>query len=146
MVHLLWFPSLVLSLSTAVFATLVQELVRRYLLLTNLGSAHTSMHVFELAWRKRAHLLSFNERSTPCTRLCIFPSFFSFTGLIAVTSNGGTTIVVANNVYIFVPLVLYLRYSLTPCFEPHSLHSTVHRVFAFRVSDRPHTLPFEQRV
>jgi hypothetical protein len=50
--------------------------------------------------------------------------FFFFTGLIAVTSNGGTIMVVAVNVYIFLPLVLYLRYSLTPYFEPHSLHST----------------------
>ena len=49
---------------------------------------------------------------------------FIFAGLIAVTANGGTLIVVAVNVYIFVPLVLYLRYSLTPYFEPHSLHST----------------------
>lgn len=49
---------------------------------------------------------------------------FFFAGLIAVTANGGTMIVVAVNVYIFVPLVLYLRYSLTPYFEPHSLHST----------------------
>jgi hypothetical protein len=49
---------------------------------------------------------------------------FFFAGIIAVTANGGTLIVVAVNVYIFVPLVLYLRYSLTPYFEPHSLHST----------------------
>lgn len=45
-------------------------------------------------------------------------------GLIAMTANAGTLIVVAVNIYIFVPLVLYLRYSLTPYFEPHSLHST----------------------
>lgn len=50
--------------------------------------------------------------------------FFFFTGLIAVTADGGIFIVVAVNVYIFMPLVLYLRYSLTPYFEPHSLHST----------------------
>ena len=50
--------------------------------------------------------------------------FFFFTGLIAVTASGGTFIVVAVNIYIFIPLVLYLRYSLTPYFEPHSLHST----------------------
>ena len=40
------------------------------------------------------------------------------------TASGGTFIVVAVNIYIFIPLVLYLRYSLTPYFEPHSLHST----------------------
>jgi hypothetical protein len=41
-----------------------------------------------------------------------------------VTAKGGTLIAVAVDVYIFVPLVLYLKYSLTPYFEPHSLHST----------------------
>ena len=50
--------------------------------------------------------------------------FFFFAGLIALTANGGTLIIVAVNVYIFIPLVLYLRYSLTPIFEPHTLHST----------------------
>jgi hypothetical protein len=50
--------------------------------------------------------------------------FLFFLGLIALTANGGVMIVVAVNLYIFLPFVLYLRYSLTPYFEPHSLYST----------------------
>jgi hypothetical protein len=50
--------------------------------------------------------------------------FFFLIGLITLTSSGNPVVVVAVNLYIAVPLVLYLRYSLMPYFHPQSLYST----------------------
>jgi hypothetical protein len=45
-------------------------------------------------------------------------------GLIAMTSGGDSLVIVAVTLYIALPLVLYVRYSLMPYFEPHSIYST----------------------
>jgi hypothetical protein len=122
--HLLWFPSLVLSLATAVFATLLQEWVRRYLLLTQPRFSPYRRARIRACMAQEGSLSQLQRTIHLLHTFLHLSVFFFFTGLIAVTSNGGTLIVVAVNVYIFVPLALYLRYSLTPYFEPHSLHST----------------------
>ena len=52
-------------------------------------------------------------------------SIFSFMlGLVMLTSNGGLLIVVAVDLYIALPLILYLKYSMMPYFYPQSLYST----------------------
>lgn len=45
-------------------------------------------------------------------------------GLIAMTSGGDSLVVVAVTLYIALPLIMYVRYSLMPYFEPHSIYST----------------------
>jgi len=122
--HLLWFPSLVLSLTTAVFATLVQEWVRRYLLLTQPRFSPYRRARIRACMAQEGSLSQLQRTIHALHTFLHLSVFLFFMGLIAVTANGGTLIVVAVNVYIFIPLVLYLRYSLTPYFEPHSLHST----------------------
>lgn len=121
---MLWFPSLVLSLATAVFATLVQEWVRRYLLLTQPRFSPYRRARIRACMAQEGSLYQLQSTIHTLHMFLHLSVFFFFTGLIAVTANGGTLIVVAVNLYIFVPLVLYLRYSITPYFEPHSLHST----------------------
>lgn len=122
--HLLWFPSLVLSLVAAVFATLVQEWVRKYLLLTQPRfSPHRRARI--RACMEQDGSLALLQRTVHTLHTFLHLSiFFFFLGLIALTASDEALIIVAVNVYIFVPLILYLRYSLLPYFHPHSLYST----------------------
>ena len=121
---MLWFPSLVLSLATVVFATLVQEWVRRYLLLTQPRLSPYRRARIRACMAQEGSLSQLQRTIHALHTFLHLSILFFFAGLIAVTANGGTMIVIAVNIYIFIPLVLYLRYSLTPYFEPHSLHST----------------------
>ena len=50
--------------------------------------------------------------------------FLFLLGLITVTSGGDSLVIVAVSLYIAIPVVLYLRYSLMPYFQPHSIYST----------------------
>lgn len=50
--------------------------------------------------------------------------FFFLIGLITLTSSGGPFVLVAVILYIALPVLLYLRFSFTPYFHPHSLFST----------------------
>lgn len=123
--HMLWFPSLVLSLVAAVFATLVQEWIRRYLVLTQPRfSPHRRARI--RACMAQEGTLAQLQRTVHTLHTFLHLSiFFFFLGLIAMTaSSGGTFIIVAVSIYIFIPLILYLRYSMMPIFEPHSLYST----------------------
>lgn len=122
--HLFWFPSLVLSLATAIFSTLVQEWVRRYLLLTQPRFSPYRRARIRACMAQEGSLFQIQRTMHTLNMFLHFSVFFFFAGIIAVTATGGTLIVVAVNLYIFVPLVLYIRYSLTPYFEPQSLHST----------------------
>jgi len=63
--------------------------------------------------------------------------FLFLLGLIAVTSSGGALIIVAVNLYIAIPLILYLKYSLMPYFHPHSLYSTPLSGFLFSLRAVP---------
>jgi hypothetical protein len=121
---LLWFPSLVLSLVAAVFATLVQEWIRRYLVLTQPRfSPHRRARI--RACMAQEGSLAQLQRTVHTLHTFLHTSiFFFFLGLIAVTATGGTVIIVAVSVYVFIPLILYLRYSMMPIFEPHSIYST----------------------
>lgn len=122
--HLLWFPSLVLSLVAAVFATLVQEWVRRYLILTQPRfSPHRRARI--RACMAEDGSLTMLERTVHTLHTFLHASIlFFFLGLIAMTAGDDTFVVVAVNIYVLTPLILYLGYTLMPYFYPHSLYST----------------------
>ena len=122
--HLLWFPSLVLSLVAAVFATLVQEWIRRYLLLTQPRFSPHRRARIRACMAQEGSLARLQRTVHTLNTFLHLSVFFFFMGLIAVTTSGDTFVVVAVSIYIFIPLVLYLTYSLIPCFDPHSLYST----------------------
>jgi hypothetical protein len=119
-----WFASLVESLATAVFATLVQEWVRRYLVLTQpvyspLKNARIRAFITE-----QGSLVTF-QRTVDSLHAILHQSIFFFLiGLITLTSGGGPFILVAVIFFITLPVLLYLRFSLIPYFHPHSLFST----------------------
>ncbi|KAH9953396.1 hypothetical protein BC827DRAFT_1146204, partial [Russula dissimulans] len=113
----LWFASLVLSLACAVFATLVQEWVRKYLLLTQPRfSPHRRARI--RACMTQEGSLVFLQRMVHSLHTFLHLSIFLFViGLIALTSSGDPLVIIAVNFYIAVPLLLYLRYSLMPYFH-----------------------------
>lgn len=121
---MLWFASLVESLSTAVFATLIQEWVRRYLVLTQpLYSSHKNARIRAFLIL-RGSLATF-QRTVNYLHGILHQSIFPFLiGLITLTSGGGPFIFVVVILYITLPVLLYLRFSWTPVFHPHSLFST----------------------
>jgi hypothetical protein len=124
MAHVFLFASLILSLSSAVFATLVQEWVRRYLLLTQPRlSPHRRARIRAFITQEGSLVVLQRMVHFLHTFLHLSILLFAF-GLIAMTSSGDSLIIVVVTVYIAIPLILYLRYSLMPYFEPHSIFST----------------------
>ena len=124
MTHILWFASLVESLATAVFATLIQEWVRRYLVMTQpLYSPLKNARIRAfITWQGSLVIL---QRTVDILHTALHQSIFFFLfGLITLTSSGAPFVLVAVILYITFPVVLYLRFSLTPYFQPHSLFST----------------------
>ena len=122
--HILWFASLVESLATAVFATLIQEWVRRYLVMTQpLYSPLKNARIRAfMTWQGSLVIL---QRTVDILHTVLHQSIFFFLfGLITLTSSGTPFVLVAVILYITFPVVLYLRFSLTPYFQPHSLFST----------------------
>ena len=122
--HAFWFASLVLSLASAVFATLVQEWVRRYILLTQTRfSPHRRARI--RAYLTQEGSLVRLQRMIESLNTFLHISIFMFLlGLITLTSGGDSVVIVTVCVYIAVPLVLYLWYSLMPFSHPHSIYST----------------------
>ena len=122
--HAFWFASLVLSLASVVFATLVQEWVRRYILLTQTRfSPHRRARI--RAYLTQEGSLVRLQRMIESLNTFLHISIFMFLlGLITLTSGGDSVVIVTVCVYIAVPLVLYLWYSLMPFSHPHSIYST----------------------
>lgn len=122
--HAFWFASLVLSLASAVFATLVQEWVRRYLVLTQPQfSPHRRARIRAFITQEGSLVVLQRMVQTLHTFLHLSILLFLL-GLIAMTSGGDSLVIVAVTLYIALPLILYVRYSLMPYFEPHSIYST----------------------
>jgi hypothetical protein len=61
--------------------------------------------------------------------------FFFLIGFTTLTSSGNLVVIVAVNLYIAVPRILYLRYSLMPFFHPQSLYSTPLSGFLLSLND-----------
>ena len=122
--HLFWFASLVESLATAVFATLIQEWVRRYQVMTQpLYSPHKNARI--RAFLTQQGSLVILQQTVDILHAILHQSIFFFLiGLITLTAGGGPFILVAVIFFITLPVILYLRFSLTPYFHPHSLFST----------------------
>jgi hypothetical protein len=112
------------SLATAVFATLIQEWVRRYQVVTQpLYSAHKNARI--RAFITQQGSLVILQHTVDILHAALHQSIFFFLiGLITLTSSGGPFVLVAVILYITFPVILYLRFSLTPYFHPHSLFST----------------------
>ena len=124
MTNILWFASLVESLSTAVFATLIQEWVRRYQVMTQpLYSPHKNARIRAFITRKGS--LFILQNTVDILHAILHQSIFFFLlGLITFTSSGDRFVLVAIIIFIVLPVVLYLKFSLTPYSDPHSLFST----------------------
>ncbi|KAF8265166.1 hypothetical protein EI94DRAFT_1736541 [Lactarius quietus] len=122
--YMFWFASLVESLSTAVFATLIQEWVRRYQVMTQpLYSPHKNARI--RAFITQQGSLVVLQRTVNILHAALHQSIFFFLlGLITLTSSGAPWVLVAVILYITLPVVLYLRFSLTPYSDPQSLFST----------------------
>jgi hypothetical protein len=107
-----------------VFATLVQEWVRRYLLLTQPRfSPHRRARIRAFITQEGSLVVLQRMVHTLHTFLHLSILLFLF-GLIAMTSGGDSLVIIAVTLYIALPLILYVRYSLMPYFEPHSIYST----------------------
>ena len=122
--HAFWFASLVLSLASAVFANLVQEWVRRYMLLTQTRfSPHRRARI--RAYLTQEGSLDRLQRMIESLNTFLHLSIFMFLlGLITLTSGGDPVVTLSVCLYIPIPLVLYLGYSLLPLFHPHTIYST----------------------
>lgn len=122
--HIFWFASLVESLCTAVFATLIQEWVRRYQVMTQpLYSPHKNARI--RAFITQQGSLVILQHTVDILHATLHQSIFFFLiGLITLTSSGGAFVLVAVILYITFPMILYLKFSLTPYFHPNSLFST----------------------
>ena len=112
------------SLATAVFATLIQEWVRRYQVMTQpLYSPHKNARI--RAFLTQQGSLVILQQTVDILHAILHQSIFFFLiGLITLTASGGPFILVAVIFFITLPVILYLRFSLTPYFHPHSLFST----------------------
>ena len=112
------------SLSTAVFATLIQEWVRRYQVMTQpLYSPHKNARI--RAFLTQQGSLVVLQQTVDTLHAILHQSiFFFFLGLITLTASGGPSILFTVIFYITLPTILYLRFSMTPYFHPHSLFST----------------------
>jgi hypothetical protein len=112
------------SLSAAVFATLIQEWVRRYQVMTQpLYSPHKNARIRAFITRQGSLVLL--QHTVDILHAILHQSIFFFLlGLITLTSSGGPFVLVAVILFIALAVVLYLRFSLTPYFDPHSLFST----------------------
>ena len=124
MTHAFWFASLVLSLASALFATLVQEWVRRYMLLTQTRfSPHRRARIRAYLTQEGSleHLQRVVESLNTFLHLSIF---LFFLGLITLTSGGDSVVIVSVCLYIAIILALYLWYSLMPFSHPHSIYYT----------------------
>ncbi|KAH9023434.1 hypothetical protein EDB85DRAFT_2151125 [Lactarius pseudohatsudake] len=122
--HMLWFASLVLSLATAVFATLIQEWVRRYLVMTqSLYSPHKNARVRAFIWQQGS--LAVLQNTIKILHALLHQSIFFFLfGLVVLISSGNSFVLAAVILCIIPLLFLYLWFSLAPYFYPHSLFST----------------------
>ncbi|KAH9036017.1 hypothetical protein EDB83DRAFT_2415300, partial [Lactarius deliciosus] len=100
-----------LCLATAVFATLIQEWVRRYLVMTqSLYSPHKNARVRVFIWQQGSLAVLQNTSI-----------FFFLFGLVVLVSSGNSLVLVAV-ILCIIPLVfLYLWFSLAPYFYPHRL-------------------------
>ncbi|KAH9971897.1 hypothetical protein BJV74DRAFT_213114 [Russula compacta] len=108
------FARLELSLAAAMFATLVQEWVRRYLRLTQPRySPHRRSRIRACIMKERSSLPEL-QRTAQHTFLHLSIVLFLL-GLVMLTSNGD---LVAVGLYIALPLILYLKYSMMPYFDP----------------------------
>lgn len=112
------------SLATAVFATLIQEWVRRYQVMTQpLYSPHKNARI--RAFLTQQGSLVILQQTVDILHAILHQSIFFFLiGLITLTAGGGPFILVAVIFFITLPVILYLKFSLTPYFHPHSLFST----------------------
>ncbi|KAH9026461.1 hypothetical protein EDB84DRAFT_1563722 [Lactarius hengduanensis] len=90
--HMLWFASLVLSLATAVFATLIQEWGSLAVLQNTVKILHALLHQ---------------------------SIFFFLFGLVVLISSGNSFVLAAVILCIIPLLFLYLWFSLAPYFYPH---------------------------
>jgi hypothetical protein len=123
--HALWFASLVHSLTTAIFATLIQEWVRRYQIMTQtLHSPHKNARVRGFITREGS-LVLLQHTLENLHSLLHQSIFFFILGLITLTSKGtNPSILAIVIIYTALLVALYLKFSLTPYFQPHSLFST----------------------
>ena len=122
--HAFWFASLVLSLASAVFANLVQEWVRRYMLLTQTRfSPHRRARI--RAYLTQEGSLDRLQRMIESLNTFLHLSIFMFLlGLITLTSGGDPVVILSVCLYIAIPLAMYLWYSLMPFSHPHTIYST----------------------
>ncbi|KAF8274299.1 hypothetical protein EI94DRAFT_1794521 [Lactarius quietus] len=138
--HMLWFASLVWSLATAVFATLTQEWVRRYLAMTEPQySPHKNARI--RAFMTHEGSLVILQQTVDSLHSTLHQSILLFLlGLISLTSGGAPSVFVIVIVYVAFPVLKYLWFSLTPCLSPHSLFSTPLSGFLFTLRKIPKLL------
>ena len=113
-----------LSLACAVFATLLQEWIRKYSILSQPRLSPCRRARIRECMTQEGVLVSL-QRMINILHAFLHLSIFEFlVGLIVLASGGDPPVIIAVNFHIVLSLLLYLRYSLMPIFHPHSLYST----------------------
>ncbi|KAI0299088.1 hypothetical protein B0F90DRAFT_631559 [Multifurca ochricompacta] len=112
--HALWFASLVLSLSSAVFATLVQEWVRRYLLMTQPRSSPHRRARIRAFITQEGSLVTLQRTVNSLHSFLHLSIFFFLLGLIALASNFGGPLVLPGTIPSPSRFILYPIFWISP--------------------------------